>query len=105
MFQIKHKFCKYGKFPFAVVVTLFKVTNFSTLSKSRLIIWSFNGCTEIHVFLLQAEFRTEKDTLGEVQVPADKYYGSQTVRSIKNFPIGVETERMPVSIASACLVQ
>jgi fumarate hydratase class II len=32
-----------------------------------------------------------------VQVPADKYYGSQTVRSIKNFPIGVETERMPVS--------
>jgi len=33
-------------------------------------------------------------------VPADKYYGSQTVRSIKNFPIGVETERMPVSICS-----
>jgi fumarate hydratase class II len=33
-------------------------------------------------------------------VPADKYYGSQTVRSIKNFPIGVETERMPVSLHS-----
>ena len=33
-------------------------------------------------------------------MPADKYYGSQTVRSIKNFPIGVETERMPVSIHS-----
>lgn len=54
-------------------------------------------------FLKQANFRTEKDTLGEVQVPADKYYGSQTVRSIKNFPIGVETERMPVSISRILL--
>jgi len=53
-----------------------------------------------HFISKQASVRTEKDTLGEVQVPADKYYGSQTVRSIKNFPIGVETERMPVSIHS-----
>jgi hypothetical protein len=53
-----------------------------------------------YFILKQANFRTEKDTLGEVQVPSDKYYGSQTVRSIKNFPIGVETERMPVSIGS-----
>ncbi|MGE5815316.1 MAG: aspartate ammonia-lyase [Acidobacteriota bacterium] len=32
-------------------------------------------------------FRTEKDTLGEVQVPADAYYGAQTQRAVENFPI------------------
>gem|GEM_PF-6721553 len=30
-------------------------------------------------------FRTEHDTMGEVQVPADKYWGAQTQRSIGNF--------------------
>lgn len=35
--------------------------------------------------------------MGEVKVPCDKYYGAQTVRSVKNFPIGGEFERMPVS--------
>lgn len=35
--------------------------------------------------------------MGEVEVPADRYYGAQTVRSVMNFPIGGETERMPVS--------
>ena len=33
-------------------------------------------------------FRIEKDTMGEVEVPSDKYWGAQTQRSIKNFPIG-----------------
>ena len=32
--------------------------------------------------------RLETDSLGEVQVPADKYWGAQTQRSILNFPIG-----------------
>ncbi|SDI53850.1 class II fumarate hydratase [Natribacillus halophilus] len=36
------------------------------------------------------EYRTEKDTLGEMQVPADKYWGAQTERSLRNFPIGKE---------------
>lgn len=40
--------------------------------------------------------RVEKDTMGEVEVPADKYYGAQTMRSKKNFPIGDEKEKMPV---------
>lgn len=34
------------------------------------------------------EFRTEKDTMGEVKVPADKYWGAQTQRSKENFKIG-----------------
>ncbi|GGF79541.1 fumarate hydratase class II [Paenibacillus albidus] len=38
-------------------------------------------------------FRTEKDTLGSVQVPEDKYWGAQTQRSLHNFKIG--SEKMP----------
>lgn len=33
-------------------------------------------------------YRIEKDTMGEIQVPADKYYGAQTARSLMNFKIG-----------------
>jgi fumarate hydratase class II len=36
------------------------------------------------------EYRTEFDSLGKVQVPADRYYGAQTVRSLQNFKIGGE---------------
>ena len=36
------------------------------------------------------EHRLEKDSLGEVLVPKDKYYGAQTVRSLLNFQIGQE---------------
>ena len=36
------------------------------------------------------EFRIEKDTMGEVKVPADKYWGAQTERSRNNFKIGAE---------------
>jgi fumarate hydratase class II len=43
--------------------------------------------------------RIEKDTLGEVAVPADKYYGAQTQRSIDNFRIG--TEKMPIEMIYA----
>ncbi len=33
------------------------------------------------------EFRTEHDSMGEVQVPADAYYGAQTQRAVENFPV------------------
>lgn len=45
-------------------------------------------------------FRIEKDTLGEVQVPADKYWGAQTERSRNNFKIGPEAS-MPLEIVYA----
>ena len=32
-------------------------------------------------------FRTERDPLGELQVPAEAYYGAQTARAVENFPI------------------
>lgn len=46
-------------------------------------------------------FRTEKDTMGNVQVPADAYYGAQTQRSIMNFPIAQDINRMPKEIIKA----
>src|SRR6202012_668480 len=45
-------------------------------------------------------FRTEHDTMGEVQVPADKYWGAQTERSRNNFKIGPEAS-MPKEIINA----
>src|SRR2546423_15532030 len=33
------------------------------------------------------QFRTEKDSMGEMRVPADAYYGAQTARAVENFPI------------------
>ncbi|MCZ2356376.1 MAG: class II fumarate hydratase [Bacteroidia bacterium] len=47
------------------------------------------------------EFRIESDTMGQVQVPADKYWGAQTQRSIENFQIGSSTTRMPIEIIRA----
>ena len=47
------------------------------------------------------EYRTEHDSMGEVRVPADKYWGAQTERSRMNFPIGVGHEPMPAEILTA----
>ena len=45
------------------------------------------------------EYRIETDTMGEVKVPTDKYYGAQTARSIMNFKIG--GERFPRELIRA----
>ena len=47
------------------------------------------------------EFRTEHDSMGEVKVPADKYWAAQTQRSSENFRIGVGLETMPCEIVHA----
>ena len=41
-------------------------------------------------------YRIEKDTMGEIQVPNDKYWAAQTQRSVENFPIG--NEKMPKEV-------
>ncbi len=46
-------------------------------------------------------WRIEKDTLGEVKVPADAYYGAQTERSVENFKIARDINRMPKEIIRA----
>ncbi|EPX73578.1 fumarate hydratase [Schizosaccharomyces octosporus yFS286] len=47
------------------------------------------------------EFRQESDTFGPVQVPADKYWGAQTQRSLQNFRIGGPGERLPLPLVQA----
>ena len=47
------------------------------------------------------DYRIEHDSMGEVKVPADKYWGAQTERSHENFPIGVGLETMPREITQS----
>ncbi|RCH82634.1 fumarase fum1, partial [Rhizopus azygosporus] len=47
------------------------------------------------------KFRTERDTFGDLQVPADRYWGAQTQRSLQNFDIGGPGERMPEPLIRA----
>jgi fumarate hydratase class II len=47
------------------------------------------------------DYRTEKDTMGEVKVPASAYYGAQTERSVENFKIAQEINKMPKEIIQA----
>src|SRR5437870_10936758 len=45
--------------------------------------------------------RTETDSLGPIEVPADRYWGAQTQRSLHHFSIGGPTERMPIEVVRA----
>lgn len=47
------------------------------------------------------KFRKEKDSIGVVNVPADKYWAAQTQRSLKNFEIGNASTRMPMEVIQA----
>ena len=47
------------------------------------------------------KYRIEKDSMGEMKVPADRYWGAQTQRSCQNFRIGVGIETMPREITHA----
>ncbi len=47
------------------------------------------------------DYRTEKDTMGEVNVPSDAYYGAQTQRSVGNFKIAQDINKMPKEIIQA----
>jgi len=51
---------------------------------------------------LMSGHRIEMDTFGELEVPNEKYYGAQTLRSVMNFPIGdTRSERMPLPVIKA----
>src|SRR3982750_123477 len=47
-----------------------------------------------------ADTRTETDSFGPIEVPADAYWGAQTERSVENFPFGPK-EQMPLEIVRA----
>jgi fumarate hydratase class II len=57
--------------------------------------------TSTLLFLTTMSIRIEKDTMGPVEVPAKAYWGAQTQRSINNFKIGGEKNRMPIEIIHA----
>ncbi|CEL01905.1 Putative Fumarate hydratase [Aspergillus calidoustus] len=50
---------------------------------------------------MASETRTESDAFGEIQVPADKYWGAQTQRSLGNFDINQPQDRMPDAVVKA----
>ncbi|MCH2576487.1 class II fumarate hydratase, partial [Candidatus Poribacteria bacterium] len=39
---------------------------------------------------METEFRVEQDSMGQIEVPSDRYWGAQTQRSVQNFKIGGE---------------
>jgi len=51
--------------------------------------------------VMAGQTRTETDAFGEIQVPADKYWGAQTERSLENFRINQPQDRMPPPIIRA----
>ena len=50
-----------------------------------------------------SDTRSESDSIGPIEVPADAYWGAQTQRSLENFPFG-PTERMPIGIVHALAI-
>jgi aspartate ammonia-lyase len=55
---------------------------------------------------ISAQFRTEKDLLGEKQIPADAYYGVQTARALENFQVsGVKTSFYPDYVRAYAMVK
>jgi aspartate ammonia-lyase len=64
------------------------------------------GCLLFVSFVPGQQMRTEKDLLGEKQIPADAYYGVQTARAIENFPIsGVLINHYPGFIEAWAIVK
>ena len=55
----------------------------------------------VPIYSYAAGFREEKDTFGPIKVPADKYWAAQTQRSIENFDIARDTDRMTLPIIKA----
>ncbi|KAF6766319.1 fumarate hydratase [Ephemerocybe angulata] len=49
----------------------------------------------------EQQYRIERDTFGELKVPADRYWGAQTQRSLQNFDIGGPAERLPEPLIKA----
>lgn len=76
--------------------------NFHKWIALKFIICSANGnlVNSCSLKFIKMNYRIEKDTMGEVQVPADKFWGAQTERSRNNFKIGPESS-MPKEIIEA----
>lgn len=79
---------------------IFKVSNFVLLS-SKNVYTTVKLAEKCNFSTTRQRSRKERDTFGELDVPEDRYYGAQTVRSVMNFPIGGIEERMPYPLIVA----
>lgn len=59
---------------------------------------STSGSSESHTSSSMSSTRTESDAFGDIVVDDTRYWGAQTQRSLKNFPIGGRESRMPVEV-------
>lgn len=75
----------------------------AAFSSPRAATTQFNSTRQFHASStrMAAATRTESDAFGEIQVPADKYWGAQTERSLENFRINQPQDRMPPPIVKA----
>ena len=71
--------------------------------KAKLLMTLFFGFCLV---IVNAQVRTEKDLLGEKQIPADAYYGVQTLRALENFQVsGVKTNFYPDYVRAYAMVK
>jgi hypothetical protein len=49
-------------------------------------------------------FRVEHDSFGPINVPVEKYWAAQTQRSLQNFAIGTQEDKMPISVVRAIAI-
>lgn len=75
-------------------------------TSSRIFPVRTHGVTQVRRYfrpttVVRMSFRQESDTFGPVKVPSEKYWGAQTQRSIQNFDICRDTDRMPLPVIHA----
>ncbi|TFL06594.1 fumarate hydratase [Pterulicium gracile] len=73
----------------------------SVSTPSRVLLRNRRGFFTTSTIMSNEKFRTERDTFGDLQVPADRYWGAQTQRSLQNFDIGGPAERLPEPLIKA----
>ena len=61
----------------------------------------YNSISKISQCMFTSKFRIEADTFGNLEVPAERYWGAQTQRSLMNFKIGGKSDRMPLQVVRA----
>ncbi|KAF9474477.1 fumarate hydratase [Pholiota conissans] len=73
----------------------------STISHSSVKRFGVRYLTSSRLRMSSTNYRVERDTFGDLQVPSEKYWGAQTQRSLQNFDIGGPTERLPLPLIQA----
>jgi len=72
------------------------ITKFKLNKINHLSFYSFTNTS--------TQFRVEKDTFGDINVPVDRYWAAQTQRSLQNFAIGTAEDKMPMSVVHAMAI-